>query len=189
MSKSKSEEYVREISCWLSMSGRDQSLLVHRINRHMSYARLSKKYGISPHRIRRIVLKFWERIATRLLAFDRQFGNREAELIGELIEIKLHNPSTVGDFIKANSTRPITAYGFSTRVKRCLFLSGIQTIDELANKHEFELLKIRNIGKKGIQEIETILAAYGYSLKQEPPKEWPSLSRRASHTARSSESM
>ena len=101
MSKNKSEEYVREISCWLSMSGRDQSLLVDRINRHMSYARLSKKYGISPHRIRRIVLKFWQRIATRLFAFDRQFGNREAELIGELIEIKLHNPSTVGDFIKA----------------------------------------------------------------------------------------
>ena len=59
MSKSKSEEYVREISCWLSMSGRDQSLLVDRINRHMSYARLSKKYGISPHRIRRIALKFY----------------------------------------------------------------------------------------------------------------------------------
>ena len=171
MSKSKPEEYVREISCWLSMSGRDQNLLVDRITGHMSYPKLSKKYGISPDRTRQIVLKFWQRIATRLFAFDRQFGNRETELIGELIGIKLHNPSTVGDFIKASSTRPITAYGFSERVKRCLIMSGIRTIDELANKHAYELLKIRNLGKKSIREIEAILSAYGYSLKQEQREE------------------
>ena len=167
MSKNKLEVYVRDISCWLSMSERDQNLLVDRIIKHMLYTKLSKKYGISPSRIKQIIAKFWDRIAIRLSAFDRRFGRRETELIAELIEIKLYNPSAVGELVKANSTYTLAAYGFSERVKKCLNQSGIHTVDELAQKSENELLKTRNLGRKCIQEIKTILSSYGYSLKRE----------------------
>ena len=44
---------------------------------------------------------------------------------------------------------------------------GINTIQELLDKSASELLRIRNLGKKSLEEIKTHLAAYELKLKND----------------------
>jgi DNA-directed RNA polymerase alpha subunit len=98
------------------------------------------------------------------------FGNfcqEETELIKELKRIRLYNPSRLNELIDTNGARPIAEYNFSARIDKCLQLAGITTIEQLAQKTETDLLRIRNLGKTCIKEIKNILSYYGYSLKSE----------------------
>lgn len=60
---------------------------------------------------------------------------------------------------------PIEAMNFSTKTYHLLKRSGIETVGELLEKYEFEILKIRNMGGRGLQEIKVSLAERGLSLK------------------------
>ncbi len=52
----------------------------------------------------------------------------------------------------------------SVRSTNCLETAQIRTIGQLAQKSEAELLKMRNFGKKSLEEIKKTLASYGLSL-------------------------
>ena len=98
--------------------------------------------------------------------FDEHYGKDEAKLIGELAKIRLHNPEKVGEILKDNK-RSVTMYGFPDIVSRCLKTSGIHTVDQLIERTEGDLRRIRNLGLKRIREIEEILSRHGYSLRQD----------------------
>ena len=53
----------------------------------------------------------------------------------------------------------------SVRPSNCLKRSGINTVEELVNTPEDELMKVRNLGKKSLQEIKAKLAELDLSLK------------------------
>ncbi|SFC66727.1 RNA polymerase, alpha chain C terminal domain [Butyrivibrio sp. YAB3001] len=50
---------------------------------------------------------------------------------------------------------------FSTRTYNCLRRAGIKTLGELVNKSPVQLLKIRNLGQRGVDEILSKLRTYG----------------------------
>jgi DNA-directed RNA polymerase subunit alpha len=52
----------------------------------------------------------------------------------------------------------------SVRASNCLKTAHIQTIAELVQKTESDLLKTKNFGKKSLNEIKTILGEMGLSL-------------------------
>lgn len=54
----------------------------------------------------------------------------------------------------------------SQRSFNCLKRAGINTIGELVNKTPAEMLKVRNLGKKSLEEVEEKLARLGLSLRQ-----------------------
>ena len=166
MSIEKAEARVREIAVWLAMSSRNQDLLCDRIIRSYTYSQLRTKYRISRGRIDQIETQFWDRIAMRLFAFDEHYGKDEAKLIGELAKIRLHNPENVREILKDNK-RSVTMYGFPDIVSRCLKMTGIHTVDQLIERTEGDLRRIRNLGLKRIREIEQILSRHGYSLRQD----------------------
>ena len=53
----------------------------------------------------------------------------------------------------------------SVRSYNCLKRAGIQTILELTDKTEEDMMKVKNLGKKSLKEIKEKLAAYGLSFK------------------------
>lgn len=55
----------------------------------------------------------------------------------------------------------------SLRSHNCLRRAGINTVSELIGYKYSDLCKIRNIGKKSINEIQHVLAEHGLSLKEE----------------------
>ncbi len=54
----------------------------------------------------------------------------------------------------------------SVRSYNCLKRAGINTIAELTAKTDEEMMKVRNLGKKSLEEVKTKLAAFGLSLRQ-----------------------
>ncbi len=54
----------------------------------------------------------------------------------------------------------------SVRSSNCLRRAGINTVGELVRKSEADMLKVRNLGKKSLQEIKEKLAGLGLSLRQ-----------------------
>ncbi len=54
----------------------------------------------------------------------------------------------------------------SVRSQNCLKRAGIDTVGELIQKTPDDMLKVRNLGEKSLEEVEETLAEYGLSLKE-----------------------
>lgn len=55
----------------------------------------------------------------------------------------------------------------SVRSYNCLKRAGINTVEELTNKTESEMMKVRNLGKKSLAEIKGKLGELNLSLREE----------------------
>lgn len=55
----------------------------------------------------------------------------------------------------------------SVRSYHCLKRAGIDTIEDLLNFSEADMIKVRNLGKKSLEEVIQKLAALGLSLRQD----------------------
>ena len=53
----------------------------------------------------------------------------------------------------------------SVRAFNCLKRAGINTVSELVQRNQEDMMKIRNLGKKSLEEVEQKLIALGLSLK------------------------
>src|SRR5262249_11036356 len=63
-----------------------------------------------------------------------------------------------------NLNRSVEELELSVRSYNCLKNANIQTIGELVQKTESEMLKTKNFGRKSLNEIKEILASMGLSL-------------------------
>src|SRR5690625_4592587 len=54
----------------------------------------------------------------------------------------------------------------SVRSYNCLKRAGINTVEELVKRTEADMLKVRNLGKKSLQEVKEKLSEYGLALRQ-----------------------
>ncbi len=55
----------------------------------------------------------------------------------------------------------------SVRSFNCLKRAGINTVDDLVNKSEEEMMKVRNLGKKSFDEVREKMASLGLNLSSE----------------------
>ncbi len=67
-------------------------------------------------------------------------------------------------------SRPIRDLELSIRSENCLLRGGIQTVGDLLQRPREELLKIRNLGKISLKEIEEKIEKHGYSMYSEKEK-------------------
>ncbi|MEG1559794.1 MAG: DNA-directed RNA polymerase subunit alpha [Clostridia bacterium] len=63
------------------------------------------------------------------------------------------------------SDMTIEELDLSVRSFNCLKRAGINTVDELAKKNEDEMMKVRNLGRKSLEEVQLKLAALGLTLR------------------------
>ena len=54
----------------------------------------------------------------------------------------------------------------SVRSYNCLKRAGINTVEELTQKTEEDMMKVRNLGKKSLEEVQSKLAELGLNLKK-----------------------
>lgn len=95
-------------------------------------------------------------------------------LIGHFEEfLKLQELTRDINIIKEEVEKPVDDVGdkaieeldLSVRSYNCLKRAGIQTIRELVQKSEEEMMKVRNLGKKSLKEIKDKLQAMGLSFR------------------------
>jgi len=75
-----------------------------------------------------------------------------------------------GDSILA---RPIKDLELSVRSENCLLRGGVHTIGDLVSKSRSELMKIRNLGKISLREIEEKLEKFSISLPGDEASDEP----------------
>ena len=83
-----------------------------------------------------------------------------ADMTGMMIE-KTEDPK-----VKALETT-IEDLDFSVRAYNCLKRAGIHTLQDLVNKSENDMMKIRNLGRKSLEEVIQKLASLNLSLKKD----------------------
>ncbi len=70
------------------------------------------------------------------------------------------------DTITKTLETPIEEVEFSVRAYNCLKRAGIHTVQDLVNKREIEVTKIRNLGKKSLKEVLDKVSELGLSFKE-----------------------
>ncbi len=75
-----------------------------------------------------------------------------------------HSDSGKGEIKNEYLNRSVEELELSVRSYNCLKNANIQTIGELVQKTEAEMLKTKNFGRKSLNEIKEILAQMGLSL-------------------------
>ena len=63
--------------------------------------------------------------------------------------------------------RPIDDLDFSVRAYNCLKRAGINTLGDLTQKSELEMMKIRNLGKKSLKEVMDKIKDMGLRFRDE----------------------
>jgi DNA-directed RNA polymerase subunit alpha len=82
----------------------------------------------------------------------------------EEIEAESHSEEGRVQLRNENLNRSVEELELSVRSYNCLKNANIQTIGELVQKTEAEMLKTKNFGRKSLNEIKEILAQMGLSL-------------------------
>ena len=85
--------------------------------------------------------------------------NEIANVTGIMQEKKIDNKT------KTLET-PIEEVEFSVRAYNCLKRAGIHTVQDLVNKKESEVTKIRNLGKKSLKEVLDKVEELGLTFKE-----------------------
>ena len=62
---------------------------------------------------------------------------------------------------------PIEELELSVRSYNCLKRAGIATVEDLANKSEADMMKVRNLGKKSLDEVTNKLHSLGLDFMKE----------------------
>ena len=76
-----------------------------------------------------------------------------------MIEAKVDNENTKLEM-------KVEELDLSQRSSNCLRRAGIQTVAELANRTEEDLIKVKNLGRKSLKEIKEKLEALGLGFKK-----------------------
>ena len=70
-----------------------------------------------------------------------------------------------GDPVNKGLVMMIEDLDLSVRSYNCLKRAGIQTVEELTQKTEEDMMKVRNLGKKSLKEVKEVLISYGLNFK------------------------
>ena len=97
-------------------------------------------------------------------------GKTLRELFGLFAEMDEGVGLTLGDVVAAESSSPdldlpIEALDLSERPRNCLRRAQVQTVGELVEKTEDDLLNITNFGQKSLEEVVAKLDELGLSLR------------------------
>lgn len=83
----------------------------------------------------------------------------------EEVEESVSNPALSYEVeLNENIFKPIEDLELSVRSYNCLKSAGVNTVLELVQKTESELLKTKNFGKRSLEEIKEVLARQGLRL-------------------------
>lgn len=85
--------------------------------------------------------------------------NNIADITGIIAEKKV-------DSITKTLETPIEEIEFSVRAYNCLKRAGIHTVQDLIDKREIEVTKIRNLGKKSLKEVLDKVKEMGLKFRE-----------------------
>ncbi len=168
------------------LTEREQDILRQRYGEKMTLRAIGQIHGVGQERIRQIIARALRRLrhpsrvnmfkAVPLAAMVEQNIkyqklSREYELLAtafEMLTAKKADPEVVVTLAELAVTMqtPISDLGLSVRSFNCLKRAGKNTLRDIAEMTEDDLLQIRNLGRKSAEEIIGKIKSYGLDLRQ-----------------------
>ena len=108
--------------------------------------------------------------ATEAVSLGAKFLNEHLALFGDLSGEAYETEIMVdkGDDAKEKVLEmTIEELDLSVRSFNCLKRAGINTVEDLTNKTEDDMMKVRNLGKKSLDEVINKLHSFGLELRSE----------------------
>jgi len=87
--------------------------------------------------------------------------------LSEAVASKTTVVEHVGDTQNKMLELTIEELDLSVRSFNCLKRAGIDTVEDLINRTESDMIKVRNLGKKSLEEVIQKLHSLGLDLKKE----------------------
>ncbi len=106
-------------------------------------------------------------ILIKYLKVFTKFSPEDVELEGELISKEEKEKSEKEKILN----KSIEELDFSVRSYNCLKKSNINTLRDIVNYSPMEVIKIKNLGKKSLDEIKEKLTKYGFVLGEKMHQE------------------
>jgi len=106
-------------------------------------------------------------ILIKYLKIFTKFSPEDVELEGELISKEEKEKSEKEKILN----KTIEELDFSVRSYNCLKMSNVNTLRDLLNYSPMEIIKIKNLGKKSLDEIKEKINKYGFVLGEKMHQE------------------
>jgi len=106
-------------------------------------------------------------ILIKYLKVFTKFSPEDVELEGELISKEEKEKSEKEKILN----KTIEELDFSVRSYNCLKKSNVNTLKDLVNYSPMEVIKIKNLGKKSLDEIKEKITKYGFVLGEKMHQE------------------
>ncbi len=121
----------------------------------------------------RLILEVWTNgalSAKEVVSLSAQIIREHIELLEKLADVMngegiIQEPKV--DPLPQILDKSIEDMDLSVRSFNCLKRAGIHTIRDLTQKAEDDMLKVRNLGRKSLDEVIQKLASYGLKLKEQ----------------------
>lgn len=157
-----------------SLSQREREVFYQYYKEHKILNEIAKSYGVTKERIRQIKAKAIRKLRSRIRCYILPSTATPAafiELTNELDRYKhlceqyaMHLDKYLGiRKVKEELDNedilgtPIISLNLSVRSYNCLNRAGIKTVGDLVGYSSGDLAKLRNLGRRSLTEIETIL--------------------------------
>ena len=121
----------------------------------------------------KLTLEVWTNgtiTATEAVSLGAKFLNEHLALFGDLSGEAYDTEIMVDKDEDANQKileMTIEELDLSVRSFNCLKRAGINTVEDLTNKTEDDMMKVRNLGKKSLDEVINKLHSFGLDLRSE----------------------
>lgn len=126
---------------------RSKAILFMRYREHQSFNKIGTAYKISGTRTQQIIMK-----SLRFLRHPERYKYMKHGLKG-LDEKSNEVSNKAVEKVGVQATKSIEELDFSVRTYNVLTKAGIETLGELILLNEDDLIKIKNMGRKGFEEI------------------------------------
>ncbi|MCX6744735.1 MAG: hypothetical protein NTX82_04390 [Candidatus Parcubacteria bacterium] len=112
------------------------------------------------------------------IKFKRDCQDVQAQLKPPAVKQSLAAPLNLKEFLTGacdlipDAQRDIEELEFSNRTSNCLKNLGVQTLGQLVQKTELDLMRVKNFGRKSLNEVKEILEVYGLHLGMKYPEDF-----------------
>ena len=170
--------YIPGVGAALSLlTERERQMLSARYERGLTLEQLGKEQGVTRERIRQIIAKAIRKL--RHPSYSRKFLGMSIvehyQILAEKERSMIEKEQAIHAYYSAHSDRnppeksielqPIENLDLSIRSYNCLTRAGKKTIGDIAETPYGELLKVRNLGRRSLQEIVAKMRASGLEIK------------------------
>ncbi|MFA5698040.1 MAG: DNA-directed RNA polymerase subunit alpha C-terminal domain-containing protein [Candidatus Izemoplasmatales bacterium] len=161
-----------------SLTEREIRIVTKRLIEGLTLESVGIQEGVTRDRIRQIEAKALRKLRHPSRLYYIRYGEEVADLqddieklTGQLLVARarlidqINNPSTIPlteeEKVLSTLSTKIVDMDFSVRTYNCLKRSGIETLSQLVQMTMIDLMKVRNLGRKSLKEINCKLEARG----------------------------